>query len=420
MLFKGKIVSKRPIHWAWVVLGSSFITLFITYSIRIGAYSVLLPEMIKDLQITKAQAGMIKSAFSLVYLLLAPLMGWLTDRIGGRRVISFFCLFLGAGTFLMGKAENLAGSVIFYSIVGIGAAATWVPIATIIQSWFGIRKRGFALGLLSSSYGLGYGLMGLILPAIVLRYNWRVGWFILGIAGFSLFVLNGLFVREQPQKMGLSPWGGSLEDRKEVTRSSQSRGYAEILKRGRFWVIGISYFAIAYGTYAVVDFIVTYGVMELKIPYQTASLFITVLAFAGIPGGILIMFLSDHIGRKKSLVIIQALIALTVLFVIFWGKTTSLLMVGMGCFGFFYAPIFPMYAACVRDYFAKEITGTVLGLMTIFYGVGMMVSPALTGHLADVTGSFRWSFGLGALTAFVAAIVIGFLRRPRESGEKGD
>ena len=101
------------VHWAWVVLGSSFVTLFITYSIRIGAYSVLLPEMIKDLQMTKAQAGMIKSAFSMTYLLFSPLMGWLTDRIGGRKVISFFCLFLGGGTFLMGEAENFAGSAIF-------------------------------------------------------------------------------------------------------------------------------------------------------------------------------------------------------------------------------------------------------------------------------------------------------------------
>ncbi len=41
------------IHWAWGVLGSSFVTLLITYSIRIGAYSVLLPEMRKEFQITK-------------------------------------------------------------------------------------------------------------------------------------------------------------------------------------------------------------------------------------------------------------------------------------------------------------------------------------------------------------------------------
>jgi len=124
---------------------------------------------------TKAQAGMIKSAFSLTYLLSAPLMGWLTDRIGGRKVISFFCLFLGGGTFLMSKADGLTLSVIFYSIVGIGAAATWVPIVTLIQNWFGEKRRGLALGILSPSYEIGFGLMGLILPVIVFEYHWRLG-----------------------------------------------------------------------------------------------------------------------------------------------------------------------------------------------------------------------------------------------------
>jgi hypothetical protein len=43
-----------------------------------------------------------------------------------------------------------------------------------------------------------------------------------------------------------------------------------------------------------------------------------------------------------------------------------------------------------------------------------MVSPVLTGHLADVTGTFRWSFGLGAFTAAIAALLIGLLRKPKE------
>ncbi|HUL22385.1 MAG TPA: hypothetical protein VLZ10_13100 [Thermodesulfobacteriota bacterium] len=57
------------VRWGWVVLGSGFVTLFIAYSIRMGAYSVLLPEMIKEFQMTKAQAGLIKSAFSITYLI---------------------------------------------------------------------------------------------------------------------------------------------------------------------------------------------------------------------------------------------------------------------------------------------------------------------------------------------------------------
>jgi sugar phosphate permease len=408
------------VHWAWVVLGSSFVTLFIAYSIRIGAYSVLLPEMIKEFQMTKAQAGMIKSAFSLTYLLFAPLMGWLTDRIGGRKVISFFCLFLGGGTFLMGKAETFPGSAIFYSIVGLGAAATWVPIVTLIQNWFGEKKRGLALGILSPSYSVGFGLMGLILPVIVLEYNWRVGWFILGIAGLSLFFLNGLLLRAQPEKMGLSPWGESVKRERERTLPNQTMGYLDILKEGKFWIIGISYFAISYGAYSLLDFIVTYGAMELKIPYQVASLFITVIAFSSVVGGILLMALSDHIGRKKSLVIIHLLVALSILFVILGGRNVSLLMVGVGCFGFLYGPIWPMYAACARDYFPKEFTGTVFGLMTIFYGIGMMISPVLTGYLADVTGTFKWSFALGGFIALVAAFLIGILRKPREFGKEED
>jgi hypothetical protein len=35
-MVRDAIVNKRYVHWAWVVLGSSFITLFVTYGIRIA------------------------------------------------------------------------------------------------------------------------------------------------------------------------------------------------------------------------------------------------------------------------------------------------------------------------------------------------------------------------------------------------
>ncbi len=400
------------IHWAWVVLGTSFITLFINYSVRIGAYPILLPEMIKDLHLTKAQAGLIKSGFAVTYLVFAPVMGWLTDRIGGRKVISFFCLFLGGGAFLMGKAESLLASVVFFGIVGLGAAAMWVPSATLIQKWFGTNKRGLALGILNASAGTGFGLMGLFLPMIVMEYNWRFGWFILGIAGLSLFLLDGLLLRDRPEDMGLSPWGGEVAEARGKDLPKRA-GYLQILKQRQFWIVGISYLLIAYASYALIDFIVTYGKMELNIPYSVASLFITVAAFTGIPGGILIMILSGYIGTKKSLGLAYTLVALSILFIVFSGKNVLLLIVGVAWFGVLYGGIFPLVAACARDHFPKEITGTVLGLLTIFYGLGAMASPIVTGHLADVTGTFRWPFGLGVCVSLLSAFLIGFLREPK-------
>jgi len=45
--------------------------------------------------------------------------------------------------------------------------------------------------------------------------------------------------------------------------------------------------------------------------------------------------------------------------------------------------------------------------------MGAMITPVLSGYLADITETFGWSFGLGAFTAFIAALLIGFLRKPR-------
>jgi OFA family oxalate/formate antiporter-like MFS transporter len=160
--------------------------------------------------------------------------------------------------------------------------------------------------------------------------------------------------------------------------------------------------------------------MELKIPYPIASLFLTMIAFGGVIGGFPLNALSDYIGRRKSLRIIQTLVTGAIFFILFAGNHISLLLIGTGFFGLLYGAIWPMYAACVRDYFPEEIAGTILGLLTIFYGVGMMISPVFTGYLADVTGTFRWSFGLGAFISFISALLIGFLKKPIESGKSED
>lgn len=415
-------VEKRSwlnIHWGWVVLGSSFITLFINYSIRIGAYSVLLPEMIRDLGINMRQAGMIRAGYFLTYILFSPLTGWLMDRMGGRFVISFFCLFLGAGTFLMGQSSNLLTAILFHGIVGVGAAAVWTPISALIQKWFGGKKRGLALGILSPSYALGFGLMGMFLPVIVKNYNWRMGWYLLGASGLLLIAINSLLLRDTPEELGLLPWG-ETEKSSFPHASGASLHYWDIIKQRTFWFIGVSYFFISVGVYIVSDFIVTYGVVELKISYPAASSFISIMALTSIVGGLVLMTLSDHVGRVKSLVMIHSLLAVSIVFIIFAKSNIPLLRVGIGWFGFVYGPIFPMYAACARDYFPKEVAGTVIGLLTLFYGIGAMVGPIVAGHLADLIGTFRWSFGIGALAALLAGLIIGFTRRAEELTKRSE
>lgn len=406
------------LHWAWVVLASSFITLFVNYSIRIGAYSVLLPGMIRDLHLSMTQAGIIRAAYFFAYILLSPLTGWLMDRIGGRWVISFFCLLLGAGTFWMGRADSLTEAALFHGIVGAGAAAIWTPVSALVQKWFGMTRRGFAMGILSPSYAMGFGLMGVLLPIVVQAYSWRMGWTILGISAFFLSAINYLFLRNDPKEMGLPPWGERLHPNPPAPSGSLFR-YEDILRKSHFWLIGSSYLFISIGAYILSDFIVTYGATELGLPYPAASALITLMAFAGIAGGLILMPLSDFIGRKRSLVAINFMVGLGILFIVLVRENIVLLRVGMGWFGFFYGAIWPMYAVCARDYFPKEISGTIIGLFTLFYGTGAMAGPILGGRMVDLAGTFQYPFFFGAFASFVAALLMGFLKKPAEF-EKGE
>ena len=57
--FMGK---KAAFHWAWIILGTCFVNLFINYSVRLG-YGVVLPEMIKDLGFSRTAGGTIFNAY---------------------------------------------------------------------------------------------------------------------------------------------------------------------------------------------------------------------------------------------------------------------------------------------------------------------------------------------------------------------
>jgi len=84
----GLIERMKTIHWAWYILGASFLTIMVSFSIRLG-YGVILPEMIMSLGISKTEGGLTYSILFVTYTLFAPIVGNLTDRIGGRKVITF-------------------------------------------------------------------------------------------------------------------------------------------------------------------------------------------------------------------------------------------------------------------------------------------------------------------------------------------
>jgi sugar phosphate permease len=394
----------RSIHWAWIILAASFLSIFTTYSIRLS-YGILMPEMILSLKISKAQAGAIASSFYLVYTLCTPVLGYLVDRTSGRRILAIFSLILGIGTFLMGKPQTLGEACVFFAIVGIGASAMWTPLVTLVQRWFVGKRRGMALGLLSISYAIGYGVMGLVLPVIVGHYGWRTCWHILAVLAFGLVPLNAILLRNDPAEVNARPWGDAPSPKTELREPGKEGKvpYRALLLLPNLWWGALSYLGIAFTAYVINTFIVTYGNMELGFPFARSALLASTIAFSGIAGACLLPILSDYWGRKPCLVLINAGMGMGCLLILWAGENWSGLLASVGFFGIFYGAVWPVFAAAAGDFFPPGTTGSVLGFWTIFYGIGLVLAPTLGGYFADRTGTFRWSFLMAGLAGMLSA-----------------
>ncbi len=352
------------LHWAWVILAVCFFNLFINYSVRLG-YGVVLPEMIRSLGFGRTDAGSIYNAYLFLYIALTPLSGYLTDRLGARRVIATCSLILGVGALMMGTIHTLREACIFFAIAGLGATGMWTPVITVVQRWFSPTRRGMALGILSTGYGLGFATMGVAFPWVVSHYNWRFVWYILGLAAFLMVIINGLLLRRDPESTGKRPWGKSNEAFLNIPESNltyaTSVSLGLIFKNFRFWLIGFSYMAISYSLYGITTFLVDYARHQVGMPLDKASFLATVHGFAQIGGVLTILPLSDRLGRKRTIILSNASITACLIGILFTGKSWGLLFFFVGLLALFYGATFPIYGACAGDYFPHRVMGTVIG-----------------------------------------------------------
>jgi sugar phosphate permease len=402
---------QRSFHWAWIILATVFVDLFINYSIRIG-YGVVLPEMISSLGFTRTDTASIYNSYLFAYVAITPFSGYLTDRLGARRVITTCALILGIGVILMGTIQELWTACLFYAIVGVGATGMWTPVLTVVQRWFTPRKRGLALGIISPGFGLGFAAMGAAFPWIVHHYTWRHAWYFLGAGALVMVLGNGLLLKSDPESSGYRPWGekeGPSPPAPADRASPATTPVSAVFRNRNFWIIGFSYFAVACSLYGVTTFMVDYAKTQLGIPMEKASLLATVHGFAQVIGVLTLLPLSDYLGRKKAIVIMNSFIAASLFGIVLLGHSWGMLCFLVGLFAVFYGPTFPIYGACAGDYFPREVMGTVIGAWTPFYGLGAIMSHWATGLLRDSTGLYDLAFLANGGMALAGLVLILFV-----------
>ncbi len=404
----------------WMVFSVICLVYFFVYFHRVST-SVIVSELLEAFHTNATALGFMSSLYFYLYAFEQPLVGFLSDRIGPRRVIGYWSLAAAAGCFLFGMAPNIGWASVGRALIGLGVGGVYVPAVKAFSLWF--RKNEFAtmIGLLMSMGNLGAVIATTPLAWATDSWGWRPTFFMIGgitlVLAFVTLLLTRDYVRpsEPVQVNTAAAPGGNPSSRTKAV---------QVLASGQFWIIAMIFFGI-YGTLVTLQglwatpFLMTVLGIE-RIFASKLNMLIPVGVIIGAP---FFGWLTDwfSFSKRNTLISILAVYTLTWVGIIFFfsqlgttGLSLVLLVMGIATGGF----ISTLWGI-VQEITPLEILGLTSGMLNPAPFFGVAVYQVLTGAILDRAGrvgelyplsGFRNAF-LACLFGIVICLMLSFCLR---------
>ncbi len=414
---KGNRKQKPRIHYGWIVIALGTLTTIGAHGFGRMAYTLILPSMKDGLHFSYAELGLLGTGNFIGYLSLAIIGGFLASRYGSRIVISLGLVLMGLTMILTGFARSFSFAFIMRLLTGFGNGAAYVPAMALGSAWFVLKRRGFATGIVSAGIGGGTFIAGIIVPPLLKMYGsdgWRFSWYYLGGGVLIISCLVYAFVRSQPEEMGLSAIG--FDEAKDILKSppeekAKSIQWGLVYRVKEMWYLGFVYFMYGFSYIIYMTFFAAYLTKEMGLSQAEAGAIWAMVGGLSIFCGVIWGGISDLLGRKYGSALAYATLATA--YAIFGLVRNPIgFYLSAAVFGMTAWSIPTIMAAAAGDYAGSRLAPAGLGFITLFFGVGQALGPAVGGYLADITHSFLFPFLLATGVSLVGMFLSFYLKKP--------
>jgi MFS family permease len=168
-----------------------------------GAVAGALKES-PTLNLTNAEVGLASSFYLAGAVLGALLFGWLTDRLGRKRLFFITLAVYLVATAATAFSWNFLSFALFRFLTGAGIGGEYTAIASTIQEFVPARHRGWTALIINGSFWIGAALgagvsIVLLDPAFLPPdLGWRVAFFIGSVLGLFILVMRS-WIPESPR-----------------------------------------------------------------------------------------------------------------------------------------------------------------------------------------------------------------------------
>lgn len=407
----------------FVVVGAILIQLALG---AIYAWSVFTPFLV-EAGWSKAQTQGVFSVGLFFFAVSMIFGGRFMPKIGPRKVAMMGGVVLGLGYLLAG----LFGGTSFIALLlmigviggsGIGLAYV-VPIAVGMR-WFP-DKKGLITGLAVAGFGFGAllwvklaGTWGSLLGT----YGLSATFSIYGVVFFLMVFVGGLFMSFPP--LGWKPAGYNPPEEEAADESVAAKDFdsTAMLKTPQFHFISMTFaFGAAAGLMSI-------GLMKLWPMQALTGRGIEASVASGIAGTAMAVFfslanglgriawgaISDHLGRKQSIMIMMVAQGIVVILFQWMAAYPVLLYIGATLIGFNFGGNFALFPTMTADTWGARYVGQNYGWVFLAYGFGGILGPIMGGWLGDM-GNFPLAFTICGILCLIAAGIISQIKPPAKA-----
>jgi SHS family lactate transporter-like MFS transporter len=361
--------------------------------------------------------GVPQIAFALTLTLMmrpvgALVFGFLGDRFGRRIPLMIDIIFYSVMELLTAFAPNYTVFLIFRALFGIGMGGEWGLGASLAMESLPSAARGLFSGILQQGYAVGYLLAAVVYWLVFPHFGWR-GMFVAGVLPALLVIYIRARVPESPvwqrdrSRMMASPFAVLRELRKSWALFL----YATLLMT-----------AFMYMSHGTQDIYPTFLEKQRGLNVDQKATVAIIYNLGAICGGTLFGFLSQRLGRRRS-IITAATLGILLIPAWVYSPTLPLLVAGGFFMQFMVQGAWGVVPVHLNELAPAECRGTFAGLSyqlgSFFSANAALVQAAIAENFHDARGApdYATTLAVFLLTVFLALIIITALGREERGKE---
>ncbi|WP_020187400.1 MFS transporter [Methylopila sp. 73B] len=363
--------------------------------------------------LSKTEAGNIATAA----LITSAIGGWaagvLADRFGRVRVLQLTVAWFSVFTVLSGFTNSYEQLLFTRAMQGFGFGGEWSVGSVLIAESIQARYRGKAVGLVQSSWAVGWACAAIAYWAVFAFVEPELAWRILFWMG-ALPAVIIFYIRRKVQDPQVY-----TDTKARMLERGETGNFLEIFSRPlivRTMLASLLATGMQGGYYAVTTWLPTYLKTERNLSVLNTSSYLLVLILGSFIGYLTSAWLSDRIGRRKGFILFGVCAGVLVSsYMLIPINDTAMLFLGFPL-GFFLSGVFSGMGAFLSELFPSRVRGSAQGFCYNFGRAVGAICPALVGYLS---GSLTLGVAIGVMAVGAyTLVVIAALLLPETAGRE--